>query len=363
MSVYKRTIVSKDGKKSLYWYVEVSSPNGKKIKRSIGKVGEMTKAVARKVELELKHKIKLGQWDMIQANIPTFNEFISEYIDYQKNIKQNRRWELSEYAVKLFAKYYGGLMLSEITPSVIDDYKDLMLSSKKPATVNRELAAVRNLFFFARKRRRFFGENPVSEAGLLPGNNQKERILTVDEENLLLANAKEPLKSIIKLALLTGLRRNEIRTLKWDNIDLTLNTITIDATHSKNKKLRYLPISTAVRKLLPEIKLRCGGSVYLFPKAVSVTSSCISMLFRSLCMKIHIQGLRFHDLRHTAATRMIESGIGIDKVSRILGHANIQMTMRYSHPDNSLREAVEALANFKNPTTNITTNKDLSDAN
>src|ERR1700758_5195346 len=78
---------------------------------------------------------------------------------------------------------------------------------------------------------------------------------------------------------------------------------------------------------------------------------------------VGIQGLRFHDLRHTAATRMAESGIGIDKVSKILGHSSIQMTMRYSHPDNSLREAVEALANFRNSTTKTATNRDLEDAN
>ncbi len=75
-----------------------------------------------------------------------------------------------------------------------------------------------------------------------------------------------------------------------------------------------------------------------------------------------VKGLRFHDLRHTAATRMVESGIGIDKVSKILGHSSIQMTMRYSHPDNSLREAVESLANFRNSTTKIATNKDLDDS-
>ncbi|MGE5445957.1 MAG: hypothetical protein ACM3SR_15420 [Ignavibacteriales bacterium] len=87
MSVYKRTIVSKDGKKSLYWYVEVGLPGGKKIKRSIEKVGEMTKAVAREVEQDLKRKVKLGQWDMLQAEIPTFDEFISKFISYLKDIK------------------------------------------------------------------------------------------------------------------------------------------------------------------------------------------------------------------------------------------------------------------------------------
>lgn len=82
-----------------------------------------------------------------------------------------------------------------------------------------------------------------------------------------------------------------------------------------------------------------------------------------MCKKLGIRGVRFHDLRHTAATRMIESGISIVAVSKILGHSDIKMTMRYAHPDNSLREAVESLANFRNSTTNFTTNQDLRDAN
>ncbi|MGE5443772.1 MAG: site-specific integrase, partial [Ignavibacteriales bacterium] len=214
-----------------------------------------------------------------------------------------------------------------------------------------------------KKRKRFFGENPVSEAGLMSVNNQKERILTIEEEDLLLANAEEPLKSFIQIALHTGLRLNSIRTLTWECIDFSTNTITIEATYSKNKKTHIVPMNTDIRKVLLENKLRCGSSEYVFPEFLKVTKTAISQRFKALCKKLGIKGIRFHDLRHTAATRMVESGISIDKVSKILGHSSIQMTMRYSHPDNSLREAVESLADFRNSTTNTTTNKILDDSN
>jgi integrase len=122
-------------------------------------------------------------------------------------------------------------------------------------------------------------------------------------------------------------------------------------------------MNTDIRKVLLEAKLRCASSEYVFPEFLKVTKTAISHRFKVLCEKLGIKGLRFHDLRHTAATPMVESGFGIDKVSKILGHSNINMTMRYSHPDNSLREAVESLANFRNSTTNITTNKILDDSN
>jgi len=62
------------------------------------------------------------------------------------------------------------------------------------------------------------------------------------------------------------------------------------------------------------------------------------------CKRADIKGLRFHDLRHTAATRMIEKGANIVAVSKILGHSDIQTTMRYAHPDDTLKDAVEMLA-------------------
>jgi integrase len=167
---------------------------------------------------------------------------------------------------------------------------------------------------------------------------------------LLLANAEEPLKSMIQIALLTGLRLNSIRTLKWTCVDFNSNTMTLEAIYSKNKRTHVLPISNAVRKILLEAKLRCRDSEYVLPGAAALAKNTISNLFNRLCKKLGIQGVRFHDLRHTAATRMVESGVNIDKVSKILGHSTLQMTMRYSHPDNSLREAVETLANFTNPT-------------
>jgi len=179
MSVYKRTIVSKGGKKSLYWYVEVGLPTGKKIKKSIGKVGEMTKAVAREVEQDLKRKVKLGQWDMIHSNIPTFNEFIADFISSLRDIKQNRAWKQGGDCVRDFAVLFGEKRLSDIKPADIEDYKRLKTQEgKKPATIDKMLAFVRHQFNYAKRCDRFFGNNPVSIAGLLPVNNQKTRLPT-----------------------------------------------------------------------------------------------------------------------------------------------------------------------------------------
>ncbi len=81
-------------------------------------------------------------------------------------------------------------------------------------------------------------------------------------------------------------------------------------------------------------------------------------IFKIACKKAAIEDPRLHDLRHTAATRMVESGASIVSVSKILGHADLKITMRYAHPDTSLKEAVELLtASFSNPVTDKFTDK------
>lgn len=92
----------------------------------------------------------------------------------------------------------------------------------------------------------------------------------------------------------------------------------------------------------------------MLPEAAGCSEGVLSRHFTELCKRIGLQGVRFHDLRHTAATRMIESGVSIVAVSKILGHSDIKMTMRYAHPDIALKEAVEKLASFA---TNFTTNE------
>lgn len=192
------------------WYVEICLPNGKKFKRSIGKKGIVTKAVARLKEQEWKRKIKLGQLDMSQ-DITTLNDFIPVFIAYLRDIKQNRAWKQGLDALRNIAKLYGNKRLSEISTSDIEDYKSLRIrAGRKPATLNKELTFLRHLLNYAKRCKKLYGDNVVSTCGLLPVNNQKTRVITIEEEALLLANAEEPLKSMAQIALLTGLRLTAI---------------------------------------------------------------------------------------------------------------------------------------------------------
>jgi len=344
MGVYKRK-----GNKHDYWYIRYQL-NGRDKWESIGQVGVVTKTVAQSVLEERKRQVALGQYHMIGAQIPTFEDFSSDYINHQMDVIKKRSWKRDQLAIKHLNQIFGELKLSEITPKSIDDYKRLRIKDVAPATVNRELEVARALFNLASKWDKFFGKNPVSEAGLFKLNNQKERILTIEEENRLLECAPPYLKSILICALNTGMRKNEILTLKWENVDLDNNLLIIDVINNKSKKVKRIPINSKLRKILLSQRLKSGGNKFVFLSSKGEHYSCQDSLNRAFHLalkKANIQGLRFHDLRHTAATRMVEKGVNIVAVSKILGHSDIKITMRYAHPEDSLKDAVEKLASIK----------------
>jgi len=350
MSEFKRSRKDKNGKKKEYWYIRYTL-NGKDKWESIGEAGIVTKAVAQARLAERKRQIRLGLLDMICAKIPTLFEFSNEYMTYVKTTIAKRSWRRDEISIGHLRKFFAASKLSSITPKDILDYQSKRVTDgMKPATINRELACLKHLFNFAKQRDKFFGENPVSKVKFLEENNQIERVLTSEEEITLLDACAPHLRPIILTAIHTGMRKNELLSLKWSNVDLDNNVITIESTNTKNKKLKRIPINSSLRKLLLEQKLKTSFSSYVFLNPGGnpyLGKFSLTTCFKNACSRAGIQELRFHDLRHTAATRMIEAGASIVAVSKILGHSTLTMTMRYSHPDNSLKEAVEKLANFK----------------
>ncbi len=329
--------------------IEYKLPNGKTKRETIGKTGIVTKTMAKQILQEKERQVKLGEYGMLDVKIPTLDAFTKQYITYKKETEKKPSWKCDEQHLRIhLIPFFGrNRKLSDIKPQDVDDYKSLRLKENAaPATVDRELSALRHLINLAERWNKFFGKNPVSIAGLLHPNNQKERTLTHEEQKRLLDSTNEYLRPVIIFALNTGMRKSEILTLKWSNVDLETGIITLEKTNTKSKKLRRIPINTVVRKLMLELKLKGKGSEYVFLSSKGIPykkEDSLRQPFLGALRRAGIEGLRFHDLRHTAATRMIESGASIVAVSKILGHEDLKTTMRYAHPEDSLKDAVELL--------------------
>jgi len=352
MGLYKKSVKNVDGEIVLYWQIRIQYRK-KRYTKVIGRVDKVRKSLAQKIHDEMIYEIKFGKYVDRESdyNCPTLNEFSVEYLDFVQNTIQKRSWKRDQLSLKNLTKTFGGLPLNEITPNHLISYQTKRLSEgKKPATVNRELSCLRGLINTAIKRNRFKGRNPVSEIKFLEENNQVERILTREEEERLLDACPPHLKPIIILALNSGLRKSEIIHLKWNDLDLRNELIAIEATNTKNKKLKRIPMNSKVRDLLLLQYALSGSGEYVFLNSRGIPFkdyNSIKTSFGNACKKANIRGLRFHDLRHSCASRMVENGANIVAVSKILGHSSISVTMRYVHPDKSLKEAVESLNMIK----------------
>jgi len=218
----------------------------------------------------------------------------------------------------------------------------------KTGTINRELACLKHMFTIAEKLGKFDDKNPVKQVEFFQERQYVMRILDREEIKRLIDAAADPLKSILIIALNTGMRKGEIFNLRWSDIDFIDHYIHIKKT--KSNVMRKVPMNSLVAVTLKSIERKAD---FIFPSQWSKKQKHIRDVFGSFknaCKKAGINDLRFHDLRHTAATLMVTGGVDLATVSQILGHSTIQMTMKYAHPTpENKRKAVNVLASIFEP--------------
>jgi integrase len=153
------------------------------------------------------------------------------------------------------------------------------------------------------------------------------------------------LQPIVLLALNTGLRRGEIFDLEWSDIDSLHNRLTVRAASAKGAKTRHLPLNATARTILKRWRKQNSdttGLVFLGKEGKRLDN--ISSAWRKLVLDAEVGGFTFHDLRHDFATKTLKAGADIVTVSKLLGHSDLKMTLRYSHvTDETLTAAVERL--------------------
>lgn len=133
---------------------------------------------------------------------------------------------------------------------------------------------------------------------------------------------------MITLDLNTGMRKNEIFSLKWNDVDFAVNYIYVKET--KSNIMRKIPMNSVVKYTLKGIE-RESDFVFTSPKTGKQFTGTLHSFYTAR-EKARIPDVRFHDLRHTAATLMVMGGVDLVTVSQILGHSDIKMTMSYAHP-------------------------------
>jgi site-specific recombinase XerD len=239
----------------------------------------------------------------------------------------------------------GDRPLRQVVAGDVQRHVAKRLSEVRPASVNRELAFLKRTYNVAIADG-LLEMNPVRQVKLLQENNARVRYLTDVEEVRLRAEMAETHWSVVALALNTGLRRGELFALRWDDVDFTTSVLTIPRT--KAGHTRHLPMNAEVRGILGVLESR-GRSPYVLARATGNapldSQNLIRRVFTPALKRAGIEDFRWHDLRHTFASRLIMRGVDLRTVQDLLGHADVRMTLRYSHLSPAhLLDAVEKLS-------------------
>ena len=319
--------------------------NGERIVRTLKFA--RTKKEAEAAEAVIMNHVFQQAYGFVDKPDKNFEEFVVEtFLPYSEANKKSFYSDVS--ICRVLVRAFKGKTLRQVTPPLIESFKQEFLNQttrrgerRSMATVNNHLRVLSKIFSLAVDAE-IIENNPCRKVKKFQPNNQRLRVLLKEEETKLFEALEdnELVRQIVTLALHTGMRRGEIFNLKWFDVDFTRGFIQVR--ESKSNKKRLVPMNSTVNSLLGGLKRK---SEYVFPSPrTGAKLDNIKKSFHRAVEKARIEDFRFHDLRHTAATRMADAGADAFTLMKILGHSDIRMTFRYTHTtDSALRRAVANL--------------------
>jgi len=253
------------------------------------------------------------------------DRYATEYIVNLKSVK-TAKWELS-----FFKRHIPDLPLNEFYSTEVAQYRDFRLSNGvSGSSINRELNSLSRLFDIALKEWRWTDHNPVKDITRPKNGKHRERRPTEDELNRIQAECKrsgnEAVWAMIQLAIETGMRQAELLGVTEKTVDLHKRTIRLS--HTKNGESRVVPLSRKAHDIIRSIAVKTN-STRLFPNWSS--GDGFRSTFKRVCKRARVDNLRFHDLRHEAASRFFEMGLNQFQVAVITDHKSLQSLHRYTH--------------------------------
>lgn len=348
---------------NLYARTRVKDPNTGKIKDLYEAITD--KRTARTVAERMRREYEMHGAEIRTGDKMRLVELISLYEQTElvpatysasgEKIGGKRSIEPVKSSLKAVVAVLGNRLISSIKPRDLISYKNKRLATdtlhgKKPnvGTVNRDLAHFRVVLNYAVKNE-WLIKNPFSQVrGIITpkAETQRQKTLTFDEETRLLSvctGARAHIKPIIIIALDTAMRRGEILKMCWRDVDFVIGEIFIPKENSKTNEDRTVGLTARAKAELETVfnasLKRANDSVFDLGE--------FKTAFGTACKLSGINDLRFHDLRHSATTRIVNSGVSHVEAMKITGHTTLKTFLRYTHIGaDTTRKVAESLESY-----------------
>lgn len=342
------------------WYASYSLPGGNRIKESLG-----TADKRQAQELHDKRKAELWRVDRL-GDFPdvTFEEACLRWIEEKSDKKS---LDTDKGRMGFWLEQFEGVRLKDITEariysavsrmhnrSHLEIWKAKVAAARKkgnpepeyvakPVTTStkaKHLALMKAILRAAERDWKWLEKAPVIKIPAV--RNKRVRWLEKDEAKRLIDECPEPLKSVVKFALATGLRRSNIINLEWQQIDMQRRVAWVNPEDSKSNRAIGVALNDTACKVLRDQIGNHHKFVFVHTKAGrrpdgSVTPAVRKMrvddgrAWKSACKRAGIEDFRFHDLRHTWASWLIQSGVPLSVLQEMGGWESIEMVRRYAH--------------------------------
>jgi integrase len=342
------------------WYASYSLPGGKRIKESLG-----TEDKRQAKELHDKRKAELWRVDRL-GDFPdvTFEEACLRWLEEKADKKS---LDTDKGRIGFWLEHFEGMKIKDITEAkiyaavsrmqnrkakeiwqqrvdaAVRKGKDAPAFEAKPVTTStkaKHLALMKAILRAAERDWKWLEKAPVIKIPSV--RNKRVRWLEHDEAKRLIDECPEPLKSVVKFALATGLRRSNIINLEWQQIDMQRRVAWVNPEDSKSNRAIGVALNDTACKVLRDQIGNHHKWVFVHTRAWHRPDSSLTPAIRkmrvddnrawnSACKRAGIEDFRFHDLRHTWASWLIQSGVPLSVLQEMGGWESIEMVRRYAH--------------------------------
>lgn len=320
---------------SRYWYYDLTSPDGERVRES-------TKTANKQLAAQIETRVRNQMIEDAALGVKRDKKFKDAADHYLLSRKDRRNIVEYQRQLRWWEEQFGATPLYLIDESKIHEIVEKkQMAGAANATLNRYLAILRAVLRAAHLERKWIKAVPRIVKFSEP--KARVRFLTPAECDRLIEAVPAHWKNMVRLSLATGLRQSNVLRLRWEWVNLESKTLRIPGAEFKNKQDFALPLNEeAVAAIRGELGQH---DTYVFSYGNKPIRGLNQAAWKAACERAGIRDFRWHDMRHTWASRLAQSGVPTQALQRLGGWETMAMVNKYAHFDvDSLRQFVDGAA-------------------
>jgi integrase len=322
------------------WWVSFIDAQGRRVRKAAPDVHNHDEAVTFRADerRQVREQRNLKPGEVLVCR-DSFADIANKYLAYQKPRLTPKAYTREAGILEHLKDAFTGKLV-DVTSAQVSDYVTERLGKVSKGSVRKELVSLKHLYRLVCGEWKLLPRfaNPCLDVTTPKFRDERKQHLSPEQFRRVLAASPEPMKPIFALLTATGMRRGELLGCKWQYVDGTRILLPT----SKNDEPKEVHLNGFAEKVLASIMPeQPKPDDLLFP---NVTPEAVSMAFHRVCALLNISDMRLHDLRHTFATWLRQSGTELDVIASQLGHRDLRMTKRYARiAASQVRSAVAGL--------------------